>query len=130
MDDLDSVADLLDRLKTLGVGLKIDDFGTGYASLKCLNRLPFDVLKIDRSFVVNMSAGDGTGETIRTILLLAENLGMEVVAEGIEKKEQLIELQALHCDYGQGYYFSPPLEPSALSDLIRKSRAKVPALKA
>jgi len=122
MDDLDAVATLLDGLKSLGVGLKIDDFGTGYASLKCLNRLPFDVLKIDRSFVVNMSETDGTSDTIRTILLLAENLGMEVVAEGIEKKEQLLELQSLHCDYGQGYYFSPPLEPEALCDLIRKSR--------
>ena len=89
MDDLDAVAALLNGLKTLGVGLKIDDFGTGYASLKCLNRLPFDVLKIDRSFVVNMSEKDGTGDTIRTILLLAENLGMEVVAEGIESKDQL-----------------------------------------
>jgi EAL domain-containing protein (putative c-di-GMP-specific phosphodiesterase class I) len=125
MDDLDAVATLLNGLKTLGVGLKIDDFGTGYASLKCLSRLPFDVLKIDRSFVVNMSEAGGTGDTIRTILLLAENLGMEVVAEGIEKKEQLVELQSLHCDYGQGYYFSPPLEQGALGDLIRKSRAEV-----
>jgi len=106
----------------LGVGLKIDDFGTGYASLKCLSRLPFDVLKIDRSFVLNMSDSDGTGDTIRAILVLAENLGMEVVAEGIERKEQLAELQSLHCEYGQGYYFSPPLEGEALSDLIRKSR--------
>lgn len=122
MDDLDSVARLLENLKTLGVGLKIDDFGTGYASLKCLNRLPFDVLKIDRTFVLNMSGINGTGETIRTILLLAEKLGMEVVAEGIERKDQLLELQALHCDYGQGYYFSPPVEPEALSNLIRKSR--------
>ena len=124
MDDLTAVSGLLDGLKTLGVGLKIDDFGTGYASLQCLSRLPFDVLKIDRSFVINMSDPDGTGDTIRAILLLAENLGMEVVAEGIEKKEQLIELQSMHCDYGQGYYFSPPLEPEALGDLIRKSRAQ------
>jgi diguanylate cyclase (GGDEF)-like protein/PAS domain S-box-containing protein len=124
MDDLDAVAALLDGLKTLGVGLKIDDFGTGYASLKCLSRLPFDVLKIDRSFVVNMSEAGGTGDTIRTILMLAENLGMQVVAEGIERKEQLVELQSLHCDFGQGYYFSPPLEQEALGDLIRKSRAE------
>ncbi len=122
MDDVDAVAGLLDRLKSLGVGLKIDDFGTGYASLKSLNRLPFDVLKIDRSFVVNIADNNGTGDTIRTILQLAENLGMEVVAEGIERKEQLDELQALHCDYGQGYYFSPPLAEDALSGLIRKSR--------
>ena len=124
MDDVDEVAGLLGRLKTLGVGLKIDDFGTGYSSLKCLSRLPFDVLKIDRTFVLNMSGPGGTGDTIRAILLLAENLGMQVVAEGIEKKEQLAELQSLHCDYGQGYYFSPPIEQEALSDLIRKSRAQ------
>ncbi|MGA2594199.1 MAG: EAL domain-containing protein [Bryobacteraceae bacterium] len=121
MDDLDSVATLLGRLKSLGLGLKIDDFGTGYASLKCLNRLPFDVLKIDRSFVVQMSEDDGMGETIRTIMLLAENLGMEVVAEGIERKDQLTRLQSLHCDYGQGFYFSPPVPPEALCELIRKS---------
>lgn len=122
MDDFDAVADLLGELKALGVGLKIDDFGTGYASLKCLNRLPFDVLKIDRSFVVNMSDNNGTGETIRTILQLAENLGMEVVAEGIERQEQLVQLRSLDCDYGQGFYFSPPLEHDALGDLIRQSR--------
>ena len=125
MDDVEAVAVLLTSLKELGVGLKIDDFGTGYASLKSLSRLPFDVLKIDRSFVVNMSDAGGTGDTIRTILMLAENLGMEVVAEGIEKKEQLTELQSLDCDYGQGYYFSPPLEEQALSDLIRRSRGPV-----
>ncbi len=124
MDDLDTVAKLLDSLKALGVGLKIDDFGTGYASLKCLNRLPFDVLKIDRSFVVNMSQTDGTSDTIRTIVLLAENLGMEVVAEGIESQDQLRELQSLHCDYGQGFYFSPPVEFTAVGDLIRKSRGE------
>jgi diguanylate cyclase (GGDEF)-like protein/PAS domain S-box-containing protein len=124
MDDLDSVATLLDGLKTLGVGLKIDDFGTGYASLKCLNRLPFDVLKIDRSFVVNMSERDGTGDTVRTIVLLAENLGMEVVAEGIENHDQLTEMRTLHCDYGQGFYFSPPVDSVALGDLIRKWRAE------
>jgi len=122
MDDLDAVSNLLEGLKSLGVGLKIDDFGTGYASLKCLSRLPFDVLKIDRSFVLNMAQGDGAGDTIRTILMLAENLGMEVVAEGIELPEQLAALQSLHCTYGQGYYFSPPLDQEALSDLIRKSR--------
>ena len=122
MDDLESVATLLGRLKCLGLGLKIDDFGTGYASLKCLNRLPFDVLKIDKSFVFQMSDDDGTGETIRTIMLLAENLGMEVVAEGIEKKEQLTRLQSLHCDYGQGFYFSPPLPEEDLGELIRKSQ--------
>jgi diguanylate cyclase (GGDEF)-like protein/PAS domain S-box-containing protein len=124
MDDVDEVAELLGRLKMLGVGLKIDDFGTGYSSLKCLSRLPFDMLKIDRTFVVNMTGPGGTGDTIRAILLLAENLGMQVVAEGIEKKEQLAELQSLHCDFGQGYYFSPPIEPEALSELIRQSRAR------
>lgn len=122
MDDLDAAARLLEGLKTLGLGLKIDDFGTGYSSLKCLNRLPFDVLKIDRSFVVNMTRTNGTTDTVRTILLLAENLGMEVVAEGIESQDQLIKLQALDCDYGQGFYFSPPLESGALGDLLRKSR--------
>lgn len=122
MDDLDAAAGLLKGLKTLGVGLKIDDFGKGYSSLNCLDRLPFDRLKIDRSFVVNMTRTNGTADTVRTIVLLAENLGMEVVAEGIESRDQLIKLQALDCDYGQGFYFSPPLESGALGDLLRKSR--------
>jgi len=123
MDDLDTVAELLARMKALGVGLKIDDFGTGYASLKCLNRLPFDVLKIDRSFVFNIAEDTGTGNTIRTIVALAENLGMEVVAEGIERQDQLAMLQSLHCNYGQGFYFSPPVAPEAIGELIRKSEA-------
>ncbi|HVN05051.1 MAG TPA: EAL domain-containing protein [Bryobacteraceae bacterium] len=121
MDDFDAVARLLSELKALGVGLKIDDFGTGYASLKCLNRLPFDVLKIDRSFVVNMTENNGATGTVRTILLLAENLGMEVVAEGIERQDQLVQLRSLDCDYGQGFYFSPPVEQEALAKLLRQS---------
>ncbi|MFN7993010.1 MAG: EAL domain-containing protein [Bryobacteraceae bacterium] len=119
MDDIDGVADSLRQLKSFGVGLKIDDFGTGYASLKSLNRLPFDVLKIDRSFVLNMCDDEGFGDTIKTILVLAENLGMEVVAEGIEKKEQLLRLRSLHCDYGQGFYFSPPVPSKKLDQLLR-----------
>jgi diguanylate cyclase (GGDEF)-like protein/PAS domain S-box-containing protein len=122
MDDVEEVAALLRRLKALGLGLKIDDFGTGYSSLKSLNRLPFDVLKIDRSFVMNMSDDRGTGDVVRTIVSLAETLGMEVVAEGIEAEEQMAWLRALGCDYGQGFYFSPPLSAKNTSEFIRQSR--------
>jgi diguanylate cyclase (GGDEF)-like protein len=111
---------MLERLRALGVSLSIDDFGTGYSSLSYLHRLPVNILKVDRSFVGRMSAGDENAEIVRTIIVLARNLGMEVVAEGIETREQLEQLRELNCDYGQGYFFSKPLSGVAAGALIRR----------
>jgi EAL domain-containing protein (putative c-di-GMP-specific phosphodiesterase class I) len=107
MDDFESAADLLFQLRALGVRLSIDDFGTGYSSLTYLHRFPIDTLKIDRSFVMRMDKDNV--EIVRTILSLAENLGMDVVAEGVETQEQMALLRDLNCQNGQGYLFSKPM---------------------
>ncbi len=110
-----AVQDTIARLKALGVQLHIDDFGTGYSSLAYLQHLPTDTLKIDRSFIDRLCAGREGEELVRTIVTMAHNLGMKVVAEGVETAEQLGLLVALGCDYMQGYYFSKPL-PAAAAD--------------
>ena len=107
MDDFESAAAMLFQLRALGVRLSIDDFGTGYSSLTYLHRFPIDTLKIDRSFVSVMDKDNI--EIVRTILNLAENLGMDVVAEGVETQEQMALLRNLECQSGQGYFFSKPM---------------------
>ena len=107
VDDFDSAAAMLFKLRALGVRLSIDDFGTGYSSLTYLHRFPIDTLKIDRSFI---SALDKDHlDIVRTILNLAENLTMDVVAEGVETQEQMGLLRNLSCQCGQGYFFSRPM---------------------
>lgn len=118
MEHAESAAAALTQLKTLGVQLSIDDFGTGYSSLSCLHSYPIDTLKIDRSFIGKMNADTRNLEIVRTIIALARNLGMHVTAEGIETAEQLAQLRALRCEYGQGYLFSKPLEGEAIKRLL------------
>jgi EAL domain-containing protein (putative c-di-GMP-specific phosphodiesterase class I) len=109
---------VLDRLRELGIRIHLDDFGTGYSSLSYLHRLPLDALKIDRSFVARLDEPGENLEIVRTVLRLAQNLGMGVVAEGIETGDQLDRLRALGCPCGQGYYFSRPLDPAAVLPLL------------
>ena len=121
VEDTQQVAEVLRQLKSLGVILCLDDFGTGYSSLSYLHRFPIDILKIDRSFVMGMSSDDDDNskiEIIQTILALAENMYINVVAEGIETKAQLTKLKALRCKYGQGYFFSKPLESKAIEKIL------------
>ncbi|HEX6623563.1 MAG TPA: EAL domain-containing protein, partial [Pyrinomonadaceae bacterium] len=122
MDNAEAAAAVLSRLRALGVGLAIDDFGTGYSSLSYLHRFPVNTLKVDRSFISRMASGDENLEIVRTVITLAQNLGMQVVAEGIETGEQLALLKALRCDYGQGYFFSQPLPATAAARLLRPER--------
>ena len=110
MENPQLAAITLAKLRSLGVRLSIDDFGTGYSSLSYLNRFPVDTLKIDRSFVTSMNAADENLQIVKTIITLAGNLGMQVVAEGVESEEQLDQLRSLKCQYGQGFLFSKPLE--------------------
>jgi predicted signal transduction protein with EAL and GGDEF domain len=117
MDNVDAAVAILQQLKTLGIQLAIDDFGTGYSSLSYLHRLPIDTLKVDRSFVNNVDCDPEKIEMIRTIVSMAWNLGMNVVAEGVETKKQMYQLQALKCDYGQGYFFSRPIDAEAAKAL-------------
>jgi EAL domain-containing protein (putative c-di-GMP-specific phosphodiesterase class I) len=93
----------------MGVRLAIDDFGTGYSNLNYLMKLPISTLKIDRSFISPMESNGSNSEIVRTIVMLARNLGMKVIAEGVETKEQLDELKKLNCEGAQGYFFAAPM---------------------
>jgi len=108
-DNIEAAVGLLTQLRELGVQLSIDDFGTGYSSLSYLQRFPIDTLKIDRSFVMQMMENEENLAIVRTIVALAQNLGMDVVAEGVETEDQLMLLRKLECENGQGYLFSTPL---------------------
>lgn len=119
MDDFDSAAAMLFQLRALGVRLSIDDFGTGYSSLTYLHRFPIDTLKIDRSFVDVLDKDNV--EIVRTILSLAENLGMDVVAEGVETQEQMALLRNLSCQSAQGYFFSKPMDIAAAEKMISET---------
>jgi diguanylate cyclase (GGDEF)-like protein len=111
----------LHELKALGVRILLDDFGTGYSSLSHLQRFPIDALKIDRSFVMHLGAGEGNRAIVRAIAAMASALGLEVVAEGVETAEQAAEAQALGCGWAQGYYFARPGPPAQIEPLIREA---------
>ncbi|HEX8502150.1 MAG TPA: EAL domain-containing protein [Pyrinomonadaceae bacterium] len=125
MDNIDAATEMLRQLRDLGVQLAIDDFGTGYSSLSYLHRFPIDTLKIDRSFVTRMANNPENVEIVRTIVMLAQVLGMDVVAEGVETKEQLKLLRDLRCEYGQGYYFSRPSSAGDSEKIIVETNEKV-----
>jgi len=120
--------DVLTSLRGLGVSLLMDDFGTGYSSLNNLHSFPFDVLKIDRSFVGRMTDGDQPLQIVRTIIELARVLGMDVVAEGIETREQYRLLRQLGCRYGQGFLFARPMSAAAVGELLRLPGRILPEL--
>jgi EAL domain-containing protein (putative c-di-GMP-specific phosphodiesterase class I) len=117
---------LLIQLRELGVQLSIDDFGTGYSSLSYLQRFPIDTLKIDRSFVTQMMDNEENLAIVRTIVALAQNLGMDVVAEGVETEDQLKLLRKLECENGQGYLFSTPLGGRQLDQFIATCNLPAP----
>ena len=106
------------KLREMGIELSIDDFGTGYSSLSRLHNFPISTLKIDRSFLSPIDNNSKNLEIIETIVTLAHKLGVDVTAEGVETKEQLAFLRSLNCEYGQGYFFSHPLDSSAATALI------------
>jgi len=118
MADPSAAVEMLQQIKSLGVRLAIDDFGTGYSSLSYLHRFPLDTLKIDRSFISSMCEGGEGMEIARTILPMANNLRLDVVAEGVETVQQVALLQKLQCKYGQGYYFSRPLSAEGTTALL------------
>ncbi|MBD1803915.1 EAL domain-containing response regulator [Microcoleus sp. FACHB-SPT15] len=118
VEDFDSAVTVLQQLQERQIQVCLDDFGTGYSSLSYLHRLPIDILKIDRSFI---NPGEGNGKNldiVKSIMSLAHSLELDVVAEGVETGEQLNWLRALSCEYGQGYFFSKPIDSQAVGALL------------
>jgi diguanylate cyclase (GGDEF)-like protein len=127
MENAEHTIEVLNKLKKTGVQLSIDDFGTGYSSLSHLHRLPFDTLKIDRSFVSRVGEKGENSEVLQTIISLAKNLKMRVIAEGIETESQLAVLRNLGCDYGQGYLLAKPQTRENAEKLVYEMRNFLPA---
>jgi EAL domain-containing protein (putative c-di-GMP-specific phosphodiesterase class I) len=121
MENAHDAIETLKQLKAIGVRLSIDDFGTGYSSLSYLHRFPFDILKIDRSFVNRMNTDKDSLSIVETIVTLAKKLGKSIVAEGVEGNKHKQMLTALSCDYGQGYLFSKPLNSDQAKEFMRSN---------
>jgi EAL domain-containing protein (putative c-di-GMP-specific phosphodiesterase class I) len=121
LDNVEDTIKLVASLRERGVQISIDDFGTGYSSLSYLHRLPIDFLKIDHSFVSNMEVSDKNYKIVSTIVTLGNQLGLEVIAEGIETLQQIEQLQRLGCKFGQGYFLSRPLPPQAAEALLMRN---------
>lgn len=113
-----SSSTLLKEVTDLGIRLFVDDFGTGYSSLSFLYRFPIDTLKIDRTFINRMGIDEQVSEIVQTVVRLAHNLGVKVIAEGVENTQQLEQSKALGCEYGQGYFFSYPVEEQVAGNLL------------
>jgi diguanylate cyclase (GGDEF)-like protein len=122
MDDVENTIDLLHELKKLDIKISLDDFGTGYSSFNYLHLFPTDTLKIDRSFVSNMSQGIKNQDIVNTIVILAHRLGMDVIAEGIETRVEQDILHQFNCEYGQGYYFAKPLSQKDATELFKQNK--------
>jgi diguanylate cyclase len=112
-----AVTPVLRSLKALGVQLVVDDFGTGYSSMSHLRRFPIDALKVDKSFVREITSGGEGAAIVSAVITMGKSLHQRIIAEGVETREQLAFLQAQRCSEGQGYYFSPPLAAATFADL-------------
>jgi EAL domain-containing protein (putative c-di-GMP-specific phosphodiesterase class I) len=119
MESGDYAMGVLEQLSAAGIELSLDDFGTGYSSLSYIHRFPVTALKIDQSFISRID-GDLNGEIVRAVVALARNLGLEVVAEGIETVGQFDQLKALGCEQGQGFYFSEAVDGRSATELINR----------
>lgn len=122
MRDAEQAIQTLTRLKNVGVHISVDDFGTGYSSLSYLKRIPLDWVKVDRSFVQDITADPSDASITRAVITMAHNLQLKVIAEGVETEGQLGLLLANKCDAIQGYYFSKPLPPAELAELLKSGR--------
>lgn len=122
MHHADKAIAILQQLHQLGVQLSVDDFGTGYSSLAYLQRFPVHRLKIDQSFVRDLISDADDASIVKAVIAMAKSLGLEVVAEGVETKEQLAFLSKFHCDEYQGYYFSKPVPAEEFVRLLQTRR--------
>ena len=121
MQNAESSITLLRTLEHMGIKLSIDDFGTGYSSLSYLKRFPIHTLKIDRSFVSEVTTDQDDAAIVKAIISLAHSLKIQVVAEGVETKEQMEFLRVRHCDLAQGFLFSRPVSPNVFLKLLAGS---------
>lgn len=124
MENETEYLNILNNLREIGVKISIDDFGTGYSSLAYLAKFPIDFLKIDRSFVQNSLTSKVDSTIVNTIVVMSHELGMVVVAEGVETSEHLHFLKKLQCDYAQGYYLAKPLSAKDMEDFLEKNKEK------
>jgi len=124
MQDAEATLAILRELKVLGIRLAIDDFGIGFSSLNYLRRLPVDVVKIDRSFVAGIASQSSEWTLARGIIRLVHELGLETVAEGVERADQRAHLRALGCRFAQGFFFARPMEPDAIAELLAKASSR------
>jgi EAL domain-containing protein (putative c-di-GMP-specific phosphodiesterase class I) len=120
MQDSKSTAAVLQSLKDIGVQLALDDFGTGYSSLSYMKRFPIDTLKIDQSFVRDLTTDADDASIVSAVIGMGKSLHMRVVAEGVETREQLAFLQEQNCPEGQGYYFSEPIVAKEFTEMLRR----------
>lgn len=116
--NVEMAIEALEQLKDLGVSLAVDDFGTGYSSLSYLQQLPLDVLKIDQAFVHRLGRGESSSNIVRAIVGLGRNLGLKLIAEGVETKEQFDLLREIGCEFGQGYLFSHPVSTDEFTKIL------------
>jgi diguanylate cyclase (GGDEF)-like protein len=128
ISDLPGAAAKLQKLRDLGIGIAIDDFGTGYSTFNYLQELPLDTLKIDRSFIHRLDGSAINAATVRAIVVLAQQLGLKTVAEGVESEQQIQQLNEIGCELVQGFFLARPLKPEAACLLLRKQTSSVPML--
>jgi diguanylate cyclase (GGDEF)-like protein/PAS domain S-box-containing protein len=124
MKHVESTATILQSLRESGVKVAVDDFGTGYSSLSYLTKFPVDALKIDQSFVRQISTGGDDTTIVKAVISMARSLKLRVIAEGVETREEVALLRAYQCDEAQGYYFSPPVLPQQFAELLRTGAHK------
>ena len=120
MNDPEKAITKLNKVRSVGVSIALDDFGTGFSSLSHLLQFPIDVLKVDRDFVINILSNKNSMSLVSTIITMAHNLGMKVVAEGVEEQDQVDLLQSMQCDIIQGYIFSRPLAAVDVPDILNQ----------
>ena len=125
MEHTETAVATMVRLQSLGIHIHIDDFGTGYSSLSYLHHFPVNALKIDKTFISKMLLNDENREIVKTIITLAQNLKMDVIAEGVEEAEQLLGITNMECRYGQGYLFSHPLPPEAMDAWMKTGNISI-----
>jgi EAL domain-containing protein (putative c-di-GMP-specific phosphodiesterase class I) len=123
MQHVESTASVLQSLRDMGVQIAIDDFGTGYSSLSYLQKFPVDSLKVDRSFIHEITTDPDYAPIVSAVISMGKSLNHRVIAEGVESREQVAFLQARQCGEGQGYYFSPPLPAEEFASLLRTDAA-------